>query len=81
MTFAGGSNANPTVIDVVQLSGNDTTTRPIAQAPTATGTIVLFGSASADLTTPDPANGEIVVASFLANTPSQPRPASHESTR
>ena len=66
VNFAGGSNANPTVIDVVQLSGNNTAST-VAQAPTASGTSLLLGSASANLTTPNTSNGEFVIASFLAN--------------
>jgi hypothetical protein len=63
VNFAGGSNANPTVVEVVQLSGNNTTT-PIAQESTATG---VLGAASADLTAPNASNGELVLVSYLAN--------------
>src|SRR4029077_16945603 len=57
VNFAGGSNANPTVIDVIQLSGNNPAS-PVAQAPTASGTSLLLGSASANLTSPNASNGE-----------------------
>lgn len=63
VNFAAGSNANPTVVDVIQLSGNNTTT-PIAQAPTALAT---SGNATANLTSPTTLNGELVLASFLKN--------------
>jgi hypothetical protein len=63
VNFAGGTNANPTVVDVIQLSGNDTV-NPVVQSPTAIG---LVGSATATLSGPDTSNGEIVVASYLAN--------------
>ena len=48
----------------MELSGNDTTT-PIAQSPTPPAIALL--TASANLSTPNAANGEIILASFLAN--------------
>jgi hypothetical protein len=55
----GGTGNNvETTIEVVQLSGNNTTT-PIAQSINGTGTST---SATATLTSPNTLNGEVVIA-------------------
>ncbi len=66
VNFASGSTANPTIVDVIQLSGNDTA-EPTAQAPAAEGTTLILGGASANLTSPGTSSGELVLASFIAD--------------
>jgi hypothetical protein len=66
VNFKSATNANPTIVEVVQLVGNDTTT-PVAQAATANGTSLLLGGASANLASPSASDGELVFVSFLAN--------------
>jgi hypothetical protein len=63
VNFASGSNANPTVIDVIKLSGNNTST-PVAQQTTGSSQT---GTATATLASPNGANGEVVLVSYLAN--------------
>jgi hypothetical protein len=63
VNFSSGSNANPTVVDVVELSGNNAST-PIAQQATARAPL---GTATATLTSSNAADAEIVVASYMAN--------------
>jgi hypothetical protein len=55
-SFAGSTNQETTV-EVIQLSGNSTST-PIAQSPNASGTAT---PATATLTSPNSLNGEIVL--------------------
>ena len=66
--FAPGSNANPTIVEVLQLSGINALV-PIAQAPTNVGST---GNASAALASPDPANGEVLVVAFRRDKPISP---------
>ncbi len=66
--FAPGSNANPTIVEVLQLSGVNPLV-PIAQAPTNTGT---SGNASATLASADPANGEVLLVAFRKDKPLTP---------
>jgi hypothetical protein len=66
VSFKGGGSANPTIVEVVELFGNNGST-PIAQAPTASGTTLILGAASANLTTPSSSDPEIVLVSFLVN--------------
>jgi hypothetical protein len=66
VNFTGGSNANPTILEVIELSGDETAT-PVAQAPADEGTTLLLGGASANLTAPSATSGELILASFAAN--------------
>ena len=66
VTFKGGGNANPTIVEVVELVG-DNVAAPMAQAPTASGTSLILGGASGNLSTPNSADTEVVLVSFLAN--------------
>jgi hypothetical protein len=66
--FAPGSNANPTVVEVVELSGV-APLFPIAQSPTA---LAVSGNATATLAAPDPASGELLLVSFQADKPITP---------
>jgi hypothetical protein len=61
VTFS--AKANPAVVEVIQLAGN-ATLNPVAQSATAANA---SGDATASLTTPDAANGEVVLVSFLKN--------------
>ncbi len=66
--FAPGSNANPTVIEVVELSGVNLLF-PIVQAPTNSSPT---GNASAALASPDSANGELIMVAFRHDKPLDP---------
>lgn len=66
--FALGSNANPTVVEVVELTGVDPLF-PVAQSPTA---LAVSGNATATLVAPDPANGELLLVAFQADKPIAP---------
>jgi hypothetical protein len=61
--FAAGSNANPTIVEVVQLSGNNTGS-PVVQQNTSAAPL---GTANAVLSSPSASDGEIVLASYMAN--------------
>jgi hypothetical protein len=63
VNFSYGSNANPTVVDVLELSGNNTSS-PIAQQATASAPL---GTATDILESANATNAEIVVASYMAN--------------
>jgi hypothetical protein len=63
VNFAGGSNANPTVVEVVELSSVQQTNL-IAQQTTAAAPL---GTATANLSSPDTGDGEVVLVSYLAN--------------
>ena len=63
VNFASETNANPAVVDVIELSGNDTTT-PIAQSPTNASALL---TATANLSSPNAANGEMILVSYMAN--------------
>ena len=63
VNFASGSNANPTVIDVIELSGNNTSA-PVAQQATASSLLL---TATGTLESPNAANAELLMVSYMAN--------------
>jgi len=63
VNFAGGSNANPTVVEVVELSSVKQSNL-IAQQTTAASALL---TATADLNSPDTKDGEVVLVSYLTN--------------
>jgi hypothetical protein len=68
VNFAAGSNANPTVIQVVELTGVNLL-GPIAQAQTGAAPT---GNATALLPSPLGANGELLMVAFRQNKPITP---------
>ncbi|HZO34542.1 MAG TPA: HD domain-containing phosphohydrolase [Gaiellaceae bacterium] len=66
--FQPGSNANPTVVQVIELTGVNPLL-PVVQAPTAANPT---NNATATLAAPDSTNGEILMVTFRHNKPISP---------